>query len=169
MRRRLFNLAAAVSLVLCVATVALWTPSYRHWDGVTFSSGRVCYGVVSHPFNAINLMLFRKHTGTATLPTEQGWELGTEARSLTDTEVRWHDFVASSFTIGSDQWQSTVWYVTLPYWALSVATAIPPLGCILRRKRRRSTSELCPTCGYDLRATPYRCPECGEGAAPGSA
>ena len=34
MRHRLFNLAAAVSLVLCVATVALWVRSYFRWDEV---------------------------------------------------------------------------------------------------------------------------------------
>ena len=58
-----------------------------------------------------------------------------------------------------------VWF---PYWILSAATATAPLLWLRARRRRgrRTDHNLCPTCGYDLRATPDRCPECGR-TAPG--
>jgi hypothetical protein len=45
-------------------------------------------------------------------------------------------------------------------WLLVAALALVPLVWIVRRFER-TTSGRCTTCGYDLRATPDRCPECG--------
>src|SRR5437868_13862276 len=46
MRRHLYNLLAAGSLLLCVAVSALWVRSYREADCVTVTRYR-CYGFTS--------------------------------------------------------------------------------------------------------------------------
>ena len=65
----------------------------------------------------------------------------------------------------------TTQIVVVPYWALAATTALLPTGWAAwhvarRRTRRRRTQSLCRSCGYDLRATPNKCPECGTIASP---
>jgi hypothetical protein len=52
---------------------------------------------------------------------------------------------------------------TIPYWALAVVSMIQPARWLVsrRRSRRWQAQDRCRVCGYDLRATPERCPECG--------
>jgi hypothetical protein len=58
--------------------------------------------------------------------------------------------------------------IAIPYWlilvALSVPLAIVTCSSACRRAIAgcRAHAGICPRCGYDLRATPDRCPECGR-------
>jgi len=54
-------------------------------------------------------------------------------------------------------------FVALPCWMLALMAGAWPLGSLtlwLRRRRQRVPG-CCVKCGYDLRASPHRCPECG--------
>ena len=53
--------------------------------------------------------------------------------------------------------------LSIPCWLAVVATGLLPTCRATSRLRgwRRAHRNLCPACGYDLRATPQRCPECG--------
>jgi hypothetical protein len=54
----------------------------------------------------------------------------------------------------------------VPYWLIALTSACVPAVWVQKRRRRqlvraRTTAGLCRSCGYDMRATPDRCPECG--------
>jgi len=57
----------------------------------------------------------------------------------------------------------------IPYWPLAGIALLFSLPLIVefsRRRRNALISGRCRVCGYDLRATPGRCPECGTVTAP---
>jgi hypothetical protein len=61
--------------------------------------------------------------------------------------------------------------LAVPGWLIILATAVLPAIWFRRVRKHKSTITwqshlLCVHCGYDLRATPDRCPECGRDVLP---
>jgi hypothetical protein len=54
--------------------------------------------------------------------------------------------------------------VAVEWWAISVIACVLPAGRLARwlLTGTQFAAGLCPTCGYDLRASTDRCPECGR-------
>jgi hypothetical protein len=87
---------------------------------------------------------------------------------FTPTDVRPLGFgLARAITVdpptGAWERRWTHWAVSVPYWFLALLFAALPawrcVGWVSRRSRRRAGH--CLACGYDLRASAERCPECG--------
>ena len=56
------------------------------------------------------------------------------------------------------------WYyaVAVPFWAILLLSGFMVLRIAGRIRRFRRRPGMCHTCGYDLRASRERCPECGS-------
>jgi hypothetical protein len=69
-----------------------------------------------------------------------------------------------------DQWHQRLdqEVFAIQHWKVVGLTAVLPVFAATRALRRRALrrrhqrNSRCPTCGYDLRASPERCPECGD-------
>jgi hypothetical protein len=146
--RILLNAATVLSLILFAATLALWADTH-----------------LAHQVDFFTTIQPGRSYG---LGTERGALIGflqreTPAYREGDPADAW--LAGGGFRyvrITSDGMRR--WNLVLPFWALALATAIPPLAREARRRQlaRRARAGLCPACGYDLRATPDRCPECGN-------
>src|SRR4051812_44197107 len=143
MKNRLLNLLAILSLLLCVTAAAMWARSYRerlplarHDFGSRGARVEVSTG---------KLYFCKDITGPARYVYPQVF-----------ASTGFAGFGYGDSTLGS--------WVSVPIWfVLLIATLV----CFAswRYARRRPAAGLCRACGYDLRATLQRCPECGTQGA----
>ena len=155
MKRRVFNLAAGVSLLLCFATVGLWARSYRHGDFVCVIGWRTLCD-----FASTSGQLHVEVSGTA---ASSGMDFNTREPQYIlsqDAPPRSLNFLGFDFVHGPvpNYGYFHFYIVGMPHWFVALLLLLLPLKWTLRR---RLISGACANCGYDLRATPERCPECG--------
>ncbi len=165
--------------MLLLANCGLWVSSYFRVIGFShtlFLGTQVRGGSGIWSRGGRILIDTARHVDVPRWPGWRGWNF------TIDPFVKRQEFVDSpSITIwhlmgfrcaliispSGDGTQVETAAIAVPYWSLAVLTAILPsltFGRTLRR-RRAIAAGLCPICGYDLRASPERCPECGHAIA----
>jgi hypothetical protein len=184
MRRRLLNFSTAVSLALCAAVLAVWVRSYFRVDvlGRTamWREATNWYWRDWHLWSAdggVRLMsqgFLVNSTSFADQWVQKAgegyWKVyapGSNSPRTPFPRNLWFDFWSQrkgNNRVGPEVISSDALNVRVPYWALALPAAIGPVTWLVRHRRRRNhgAAPRCPTCGYDLRASPERCPECGR-------
>lgn len=186
MKRHLFNLIAVVSLLLCVVAVGLWVRSYFRVD--QFSDTRMdrdgadwyWWNRVASSRDGGVLVIDRGYLVTTPRfadnwshkPGEQYHVVslpGVNAPRERFPVSHWFEFDArrklkpiGSLT-GPEILHMDALQFRMPYWIVVLVTGVLPAVWLVRRRRegRRTREGWCLRCGYDLRASPGRCPECG--------
>ena len=183
--RRLFDLIAGASLLALIAVCVLWVRSYRFTERVDWSNaggGRSIRSAVGYVEVSLLLADWSKHPNQFHGPRYQ--------RDLVQPPFNYMLLMCSSVgdTWANYQWRGFEWNerrnriqgvlharVVAPMWSLASLAGLPPLGWGVARMRRRVRGGwkargpgFCRGCGYDLRATPQRCPECGLAASGGA-
>jgi hypothetical protein len=172
----LFPILSGISLLLCVATVGLWVRSYwylddyEHWDSqadllwnVVSTAGGIQLGKAERFSEWVNPSLMRHSEGWHVFsPGLFDGQLFAGAGTTTYKDLLGFRFARG--IIGADP--CAFWSIRVPLWFVVLMSGACPAAWLASamRYRRRATRRklgLCPTCGYDLRATPARCPECG--------
>jgi hypothetical protein len=178
MKHRLFTILSAVSLLLCVATCVLWVRSYWLSDQLAWgyrsiesAQGYVMLGISRFSGldgsvrNDSHAMRYARRPAHAKYPDWETSIIFLEGLINHDTGERNFGWERGGFAWYENRERNgdlnAVGFA--PFCCFAGATALLPLGwtITLWSRRRRRKAGFCFYCGYDLRATPERCPECG--------
>lgn len=180
-RRRLLNLLTALSVLICVAAIGFWALG-EVWpsDFVVAWGGRIVHiGIHAGRLQLSQAGGHYENRRLTWLPYGTQVEIGGESipEAKWSAGIAWgwygraHGAYYGDGSLGTLDSYARYWsFETHPAALALVAAALPVVSLhSYRRCHSRITRGLCPRCGYDLRATLDRCPECGAEPPPVSA
>jgi hypothetical protein len=174
------NLISGLSLLLCIATAVLWIVSFIVARPETYN-GRMRTVPLYHHGDPAQVAFeieawdgqlgFKKITESKIMSTSGGAiQMQRTLKEWSILGVVFDRYVRVKLDFARRPLPGTYGQVStllIPlYWPLLLFGILPMsrIFLVLQRRRRRTLRQvdhLCPSCGYDLRATPNACPECG--------
>ena len=163
---------------IAVCSIAFWARSYCRLDALHWTDSRTFVNLASTS-GCLRITFTRWPLAQAS-----GWQWSASSARKTTTRPTLLGRPDQQFA--GFQWDETLWrvkprtftpsidhVVAVPYWAVCTLLCLPLAPSTVRwiRAWRRVRRGLCPICGYDVRASTNRCPECGNairGRAPSS-
>jgi hypothetical protein len=172
MKLRLFNLMTILLLLVCVVSAALWGSSYFCTIGWRFFSQDERHSWTTDVDTIRGGIQFRQdirppysfivsHGPGGRLKSQAAWA----RKDLLGFGMDAFNYPWTTNRNGPTSVARRIVLVA-PWYPLFLLTALGALpGVVVFRRRRllngRQRRGLCLVCGYDVRETPERCPECG--------
>lgn len=185
-RHRLFTCLSALSLLIFLAAVGLWIRSHSQGDLVTYGARWDDRGTnqikgLTGWSGGGGFYVAYLHVAATPLKGQVGpfwpWRLRWETKPNPLYTKPGNPMFDRFGFCWKGRWRQPAndrnfnrilseFYLAAPHWSVALLSAILPALWLVGLKRRlRSVQGLCPICGYDLRASPDRCPECGNAVA----
>jgi hypothetical protein len=169
--RTLLNVATVLSLALCLVAVVTWVRNYgyRACDSAEWQGEHMQLIVY-----AADCTLTFEYDSQPVWEMEKGFQIRQYGGENKDPTLWGHLDFSPGQVVAQNRIRVLLW---VPCWLICLVTLPPAVGRIVIcrvRSRRGAGLGCCLSCGYDLRATPDRCPECGavpttQPARPGGA